>query len=121
MNKLMMKLYLKLQALREEHGQDMIEYILVGGVVALGAVAGMQTFANRCEYSIHRTWRKARPSTPKRNARRAGERMTLIAPGHTFAPLGGYGSGFRGLAATPRCVDRQSPLFNKLRERNREL
>jgi Flp pilus assembly pilin Flp len=45
MNKLMMKLYLKLQALREEHGQDMIEYILVGGVVALGAVAGMQTFA----------------------------------------------------------------------------
>jgi Flp pilus assembly pilin Flp len=46
MNRLMMKLYLKLQALREERGQDMIEYILVGGVVALGAVAGMTTFAN---------------------------------------------------------------------------
>ena len=45
MNKLMLKLYLTLQALREEHGQDMIEYILVGGVVALGAIAGMQTFA----------------------------------------------------------------------------
>jgi len=45
MNKLMVKLYLTLQAMREEHGQDMIEYILVGGVVALGAVAGMSSFA----------------------------------------------------------------------------
>jgi Flp pilus assembly pilin Flp len=45
MNKLMLKLYLTLQALREEHGQDMIEYVLIGGVVALGAVAGMNSFA----------------------------------------------------------------------------
>jgi pilus assembly protein Flp/PilA len=45
MNKMMLKLYLTLQTLREEHGQDLIEYILIGGVVALGAVAGMSTFA----------------------------------------------------------------------------
>jgi Flp pilus assembly pilin Flp len=45
MNKVMLKLYLTLQALREEHGQDLIEYVLIGGVVALGAVAGMTTFA----------------------------------------------------------------------------
>jgi pilus assembly protein Flp/PilA len=46
MDKPMLKLYLALRVLREEHGQDMIEYILVGGVVALGAVAGMQSFAS---------------------------------------------------------------------------
>jgi len=46
MNKVMLKLYLALQALREEHGQDLIEYVLIGGVVALGAVAGMTTFAS---------------------------------------------------------------------------
>ena len=48
-NKLTFKLYVQLQALweelREEHGQDLIEYVLIGGVVALGAVAGMQNFA----------------------------------------------------------------------------
>ena len=45
MDKPMLKLYLALRILREEYGQDMIEYILVGGVVALGAVAGMSSFA----------------------------------------------------------------------------
>jgi Flp pilus assembly pilin Flp len=42
---LALKFYLKIQALREEHGQDMIEYVLIGGVVALGAIAGMNSFA----------------------------------------------------------------------------
>jgi len=46
MSKLISRFYLTLLALREEHGQDMIEYILIGGVVTLGAVAGMQTFAS---------------------------------------------------------------------------
>jgi pilus assembly protein Flp/PilA len=50
MNNLTLKLYLKVQALREalrdECGQDLIEYVLIGGVVALGAVAGMKTFAS---------------------------------------------------------------------------
>jgi pilus assembly protein Flp/PilA len=49
MNKLTLKMYLKFQAVREalkdETGQDLIEYVLIGGVVALGAVAGMKTFA----------------------------------------------------------------------------
>jgi Flp pilus assembly pilin Flp len=46
MSKLTWKLHLTIQALREEQGQDMIEYILVGGIVPLGAVPGMQTFAS---------------------------------------------------------------------------
>ena len=41
----MLKLYLKLQALREEHGQDLIEYTLVGGIVGIGAIAGMGNLA----------------------------------------------------------------------------
>lgn len=45
MKKMMLKLYLVLQALREEHGQDLIEYVLIGGIVAVGAVAGMGTLA----------------------------------------------------------------------------
>jgi len=45
MNKLMIKLYVTLQALREERGQDLIEYVLIGGVVAVGAIAGMGSLA----------------------------------------------------------------------------
>ena len=47
MNKLTLKLYLTLQGLRDESGQDLIEYVLIGGVVALGAIAGMSTFASQ--------------------------------------------------------------------------
>jgi Flp pilus assembly pilin Flp len=45
MRNLFLKVYILLEALRSEHGQDLIEYVLIGGVVALGAVAGMTTFA----------------------------------------------------------------------------
>lgn len=45
MNKLTIKLYLILRALKEEHGQDLIEYVLIGGVVGLAAIAGMNTLA----------------------------------------------------------------------------
>jgi pilus assembly protein Flp/PilA len=31
--------------LKEEQGQDLIEYVLIGGVVAVGAIAGMQGLA----------------------------------------------------------------------------
>lgn len=37
------KLGLLLRALREDRGQDLVEYILLGGIVALGAIAGMRT------------------------------------------------------------------------------
>ena len=50
MNHLTAKIYLKLQTVREmlksDNGQDLIEYVLIGGVVALGAIAGMSTFAS---------------------------------------------------------------------------
>jgi Flp pilus assembly pilin Flp len=45
MNKLTLKLYLTLKALREEQGQDLIEYVLIGGIVAVGAIAGMGNLA----------------------------------------------------------------------------
>ena len=46
MNKLTLKIYSILQALKEDHGQDLIEYVLIGGVVGLAAIAGMGTLAN---------------------------------------------------------------------------
>ena len=42
----LMKLYIKAQILREEHGQDMVEYALVVGIIACGATAGMKTVAD---------------------------------------------------------------------------
>ena len=45
MNAIMIKLYVTLQALRDERGQDLIEYVLIGGVVAVGAIAGMGNLA----------------------------------------------------------------------------
>jgi len=45
MNKRFIQLHVLIQALREEAGQDLIEYVLIGGVVAVGAVAGMSSLA----------------------------------------------------------------------------
>ena len=44
-NKLM-KLFVKAQIIREDHGQDLIEYALVVALIALAATAGMQTVAS---------------------------------------------------------------------------
>ena len=41
----MVRLYVKAQILREEHGQDMAEYALVVGITALGATAAMGVVA----------------------------------------------------------------------------
>jgi len=54
MNKLTLKLYLMLQALREEHGQDLIEYTLVGGIVGIGAIAGMGNLAGNLNAAFGR-------------------------------------------------------------------
>jgi pilus assembly protein Flp/PilA len=40
------KLYVKAQLLREDHGQDLIEYALVVALIAFAATAGMKTVAN---------------------------------------------------------------------------
>ena len=46
MNELLIKLYLKFQALAShEEGQDLVEYALVIALVALGAVTGMGKLA----------------------------------------------------------------------------
>jgi Flp pilus assembly pilin Flp len=45
MSKVCARIYVIFNYLREEHGQDLIEYVLIGGIVALGATAGMSTFA----------------------------------------------------------------------------
>ncbi len=41
----LLKVYSKAQVLREEHGQDLIEYTLIAALIALGCVAGMNTLA----------------------------------------------------------------------------
>jgi Flp pilus assembly pilin Flp len=41
MKDLLLKFYTKAQALRDDRGQDMVEYALVVGVIALGAFAVM--------------------------------------------------------------------------------
>jgi len=38
-------LFVKAQILREDHGQDLIEYALVVALIALAATAGMKTVA----------------------------------------------------------------------------
>ncbi len=50
MRRLMLKLFVRMQCLKDdlvsdESGQDMIEYALVAGLIALGATAAMKTFA----------------------------------------------------------------------------
>jgi pilus assembly protein Flp/PilA len=47
MNRLLLKIYVSLQDLKDrEDGQDMVEYALVVGLVALGAVAGLKSLAS---------------------------------------------------------------------------
>jgi pilus assembly protein Flp/PilA len=46
MNKLLLQLNIKWQSLRDEHGQDLIEYALVVALIAFAAVGAMQTLAN---------------------------------------------------------------------------
>ena len=50
MRDLILKIYVKLQGLRDamkdENGQDMVEYAIVMGLIALGAMAAMNTLAS---------------------------------------------------------------------------
>jgi pilus assembly protein Flp/PilA len=47
MNTMLIKLYLKLQALKNnEEGQDLVEYALVVALIAFGATAGMRGLAS---------------------------------------------------------------------------
>lgn len=54
MNNILLNVFFRLQstrealknALKEESGQDLIEYALVAGLIAFGAVAAMQTLAS---------------------------------------------------------------------------
>jgi pilus assembly protein Flp/PilA len=46
MNDMLLKLYIKFQALKNgEEGQDLVEYALVVALIALGATAGMSALA----------------------------------------------------------------------------
>jgi Flp pilus assembly pilin Flp len=46
MNNFLLNVYSRLRSLRHEHGQDMIEYVLVAALIALAATAGMNTVAS---------------------------------------------------------------------------
>ncbi|HWC98094.1 MAG TPA: hypothetical protein VG456_15145 [Candidatus Sulfopaludibacter sp.] len=41
----MLKLFVKVQILREDHGQDLIEYALTAALIALAATVGMGKIA----------------------------------------------------------------------------
>jgi pilus assembly protein Flp/PilA len=43
--KILTKLYVTLQILKDESGQDLIEYALTAALIALAATAGMNTVA----------------------------------------------------------------------------
>ena len=45
MRNLLTKLYVNLQSLKDESGQDLIEYALVVALIAFAATAGMNTVA----------------------------------------------------------------------------
>ena len=46
MKDLLLKLYVKAQVLREDHGQDLIEYLLVVALIAFAATVGMGSVAS---------------------------------------------------------------------------
>ena len=46
MRDLLIKIYVEAQTLRDENGQDLIEYALVAALIALAATAGMNTVAS---------------------------------------------------------------------------
>lgn len=46
MRKTLIKVWLKAQSLRDESGQDLIEYALVVALVAFAATAGMNSLAS---------------------------------------------------------------------------
>jgi len=41
-----LKLYVSAQILREDHGQDLVEYALIAALIALGCVAAMKGLAS---------------------------------------------------------------------------
>ena len=45
MKDLLFKTYVKAQLLKEDHGQDLIEYALVVALIAFAAIAGMNSVA----------------------------------------------------------------------------
>ena len=47
MRDFLLRQYVKLQMLRDEEGQDLIEYALVVALIAFAATAGMSSVANK--------------------------------------------------------------------------
>ncbi|MGI8959721.1 MAG: Flp family type IVb pilin [Bryobacteraceae bacterium] len=45
MQDLLLKLYIKMSLLKQEEGQDLIEYALVVSLIAFAAIAGMNSLA----------------------------------------------------------------------------
>ena len=43
----LLKLYTKIQIMKDDNGQDLIEYALVVALIAFAATAGMSTVANK--------------------------------------------------------------------------
>lgn len=53
MNNLLLKLYVKLQELKDrEEGQDLVEYALVVALIALSATVGMKALASGINHAF---------------------------------------------------------------------
>ena len=76
MNNLLLKAYVKMQVLKtsilkDESGQDLVEYALVVGIISLGATATMPTVANAIANCLLNSRLQSTPSlSPPRNVQR---------------------------------------------------
>ena len=64
MNDMLLKLYVKAQILREDSGQDLIEYALVVALIAFAATAGMGVVAGNINTAFSKIGSKLLSAIP---------------------------------------------------------
>ena len=58
MNDLLLKVYIKAQILKEDSGQDLVEYSLIAALIAFGTVAGMNGLSDQINVAFSRVGSK---------------------------------------------------------------
>lgn len=64
MKDLLLKLYVKAQILREDQGQDLIEYALVVSLIAFAAIVGMNAVATQINVAFSKIGSKLVSAIP---------------------------------------------------------